>query len=455
VNGLVAGAPLVALALLGVSAAILIWHVDAAWTVSAALFLSPISHNWPRLGIPSAAAPDRLLLVAGIAVALLRAPAVAGRWRNPPARTWLLAAAVGYVFISSLAAGTLSDRTAFFNMLEAFGALPFLAFAVGPVVFATPRQRSILLGTLLVLGAYLSATAIFETTGLDSLVFPRYILDPNYGGPSTFGRARGPFVEAVTDGFAMFVCASSMIVANAVWRSRTARALALVVAATCFVGAFLTLQRSVWIMGVIVAAVMLVGVRGLRRWLIPVVAAVLVAIAILVVAAPGVTKRADERSADQGPIWDRQNLAVAAINMTEARPLVGFGWGTFLNKSGDYFRQSRDYPLTATDVIVHNLFLAYAADLGLIGLALYLVAASTSLVPLMFKRGPPSFRPWRLGLVSHVLSFVIVMSFVPPSVFPNLFVWLWAGVVLGGALEPAHERESVPAALPASKLALA
>jgi putative inorganic carbon (hco3(-)) transporter len=431
VNHLLAALPLLGLGVGALAAGLLVWHVDAAWTVSAAVFLSPFSHNWPRLGIPSAAAPDRTLLVAGLVVALLRGPAVRA-WRAPPGRVWILALPAAYVLLSCLAVGTISDRTAFFNMLESFGLLPFLAFVLAPTIFASTKQRSILLGFLFVLAIYLSATAIFETAGPRALVFPRYILDPNYGGAATFGRARGPFVEAVTDGFAMFACSIAMVTAMTIWKSRLARVSALVVAVACVVGAFLTLQRSVWIMEVSVGLVMLVGVRRLRRWLVPVVAAAAIAVVVLNFSAPSVIHRADERRVDQGPIWDRQNLSVAAINMTEARPLFGFGWGTFLARSGDYFRQSPDYPLTATDVVVHNLFLSYAADLGLVGLSIYLLAAICCISPMLFRRGPPELYAWRVALVALVLSFLVVMSFVPPSVFPNLFVWLWAGVVLSG-----------------------
>ena len=66
--------------------------------------------------------------------------------------------------------------------------MPFLLYLVAPAAFATERQRTILLGTLAVVGAYLGATAFFEMIGPHSLVFPSFILNPALGNHD--GRAR-------------------------------------------------------------------------------------------------------------------------------------------------------------------------------------------------------------------------------------------------------------------------
>src|SRR5438093_1302521 len=80
---------------------------------------------------------------------------------------------------------------------------------------------------LVALGAYLGLTAVFEGLGLDALIVPRYIADPGAG--IHFGRARGPFVEAVADGLALFGCGVAAAVAFTHWRAPWARRLALAV----------------------------------------------------------------------------------------------------------------------------------------------------------------------------------------------------------------------------------
>ena len=61
---------------------------------------------------------------------------------------------------------------------------------------------------------------------------------------------------------------------------------------------------------------------------------------------PGLAQNVQTRESSQGPIWDRLNLSRAALNMAEARPLVGFGWDRFKAVGTDYFQQA-DFPFTA------------------------------------------------------------------------------------------------------------
>src|SRR5690606_16247627 len=94
---------------------------------------------------------------------------------------WLLFAALLWATASAYWAGTLTQPDGFFALLDRFGVMPFLAFLVAPIAFRTDRQRTILLGTLVLLGAYLGLTALFEGVGLDQLVVPPYITDPSEG----------------------------------------------------------------------------------------------------------------------------------------------------------------------------------------------------------------------------------------------------------------------------------
>ncbi len=73
------------------------------------------------------------------------------------------------------------------------------------MIYSTPGRRRWLLGALVVLGAYLGLTVLFEMAGPHALVWPKYILNPNYGIHG--GRGRGPFADAVANGFGLYVCA--------------------------------------------------------------------------------------------------------------------------------------------------------------------------------------------------------------------------------------------------------
>ncbi len=414
-----------------VSMALVVWRIDPAYTLSAAIFLTPFAGNWPQLGIPGPLSPDRLLLGGAIAAVLLRAPPVSQRPRlQITGAHWVLALAALYAVASAFFAGTLFERDPFFKIVDAFGIMPFLVFLIAPLAFREARQRRVLLTTFVVLGVYLGLTVLFETAKLDALVFPKYILDPHYGIHAQ--RGRGPFVDAVANGLALYTCAVACAIAVSTWRSASTRALAAAVGLLCLVGTFLSLERSVWIGVVLGIGIAMLSTRGLRRYFVPVALAGIAAIAVAVVVIPGLSARVTHRANDSGTVWDRKNLARAAVNMVEAKPLFGFGWSRFTSESRDYFQQAFDYPLTATNAGVHNTPLTYAVDLGLVGMTLWLVGVVGGIGAALTTRGPPDLARWRVGLVAIATAYLVVLNSVPPTAWLNRSIWLFAGVVYGG-----------------------
>jgi putative inorganic carbon (HCO3(-)) transporter len=414
-----------------VSMAVVVWRVDPAYTLSAAIFLTPFAGNWPQLGVPGPLSPDRLLLAGGILALLLRAPAVSDRPRLGIVGThWLLALAAAYALGSAYFAGTLSDREAFFKIVDAFGIMPFLLFLVAPLAFASPRQREVLLVTFVVLAAYLGLTTLFETARLDALVFPKYILDPTVG--IHVGRGRGPFVDAVANGLALYTCAVACAIAAVSWQSWHTRAFAVATGLLCIVGAFLSLERSVWIGAVVGTSIAMLATRGLRVYLLPVAVAVTVAVASSLALIPGLAHNAEQRANNSSTVWDRKNLARAATNMVKAKPLFGFGWDRFTSESRNYFQQAFDYPLTATRAGVHNTPLTYAVDLGLVGATLWLLGILFGVGIALATRAPPELVPWRTGLLAVATASLIVINAVPPTAWVNRSLWLFAGVVYSG-----------------------
>src|SRR5262249_49789165 len=138
------------------------------------------SGNWGNFGVPGAL--DRVLVAAGFAaVVIAGVRLVSGRrFHARPIHVLLVVASV-YALCSAVAAGTISDSKARFALLDRFGFVPFLLFVAAPVVFARERQRRFLLAALILVGAYVGLTNIFETVHLHALVFPKYIADPAIG----------------------------------------------------------------------------------------------------------------------------------------------------------------------------------------------------------------------------------------------------------------------------------
>jgi O-antigen ligase len=428
--------------LTAISLVFLAWWSDPAWSFSGVVVCSIFSGQWAYVGLPIG--PDRILFVIGCMALLTRAPGCRDRpaipWRGVH---WILAAVAVYGISSSVIGGSFGHKPAFYGLLDRLGIVPFACFALAPVVFRTARQRAILLASLVGTGIYLGATALFETIGLRALVFPAYILDPSLG--IHFGRARGPFLEAAANGLAMYACAVAGAIAFMTWKGNRARAVAAASSLLCLLGTALTLTRAIWLATIIATLLTLAIVPALRRFLIPVVGGLVILAVGALTLIPSFQEQAQSREAEKIPIWDRLNTNHAAINMIEQQPLFGFGWGNFPEKSPPYFDQAANYPLTGVGLNVHNVFLSHAVELGLLGALLWGIGFIGAIGGALVYRGPPELAAWRVGLIAIAANFIVVANFVPLSfAFPNMLLWLWAGIVIGpkwGVREPASSSE--------------
>ncbi len=443
-RSLVVGAVIV-VAVLG-ALAYLAWNAAPHYVFTLAIVAAPFAGNWEQVGIPGPLAPERLLLIVGILTVVLRGPAMRDR---PPLRFaaahWLLLATAAYATASALVSETLLERVPGIQLFETFGILPFLVFTLAPVVFPTARERAVLLQGLVALGAYLGLTTLFEMTGPRALVLPGYIADPDFG--IHFGYGRGPFADAVANGFGLFSCGLACCVAMQQWRSRGWRAFAVGVAVLCLLGTLLTLERSVWIGTAVGLLVLLAAAGRARRSLVPVAALTAAAIVAALLLIPDLGTKVSRRSDQQQTVWDRKNLARTAVAMIEVRPLLGVGWARYTEVNEPYLRQSADYPLTATDEPLHSVVLTYAVELGLVGALLWIASLLLGVGGALLSRGPPDLMLWRAGLAALFAFFLVEQSFVPPTVFQNLMLWLWAGVVWTG-----RQSRSAPLADPLEEL---
>jgi len=402
--------------------AVLVLAVEPAITICAGLVLSVCSGHFGSLHSPIGV--DRVVLVAGIGAVIvheLRSPTPRLRVRGIDL---LLAAIAAYATVSALYAGTLRSNEPFFALLDYLGIIPFLLFWTAPAAFATPRQRRMLLTTLVGLGIYLGATAVLETVGPRALVWPRYILDPSVGLHAD--RARGPFAEAAADGLAMVFCAIAAAVALA-GRPRRWPWPALAIG-LCAVGVVFTLTRQIWLAATIAGAAAMLTERRLRPWLVP--AAVVAGAGVLLIfsVVPGFESRADSRLNSRSPLWDRLNSNAATVRMIGERPLLGFGWGTFPSRGLSYYRLAPDRPLT-TVALPHNVFLANGSELGVLAVLAWVAALAIAVGNGLRRRGPPELDRWRGGLVAVALAWLVVANFTPMGyAFCHSLLWLWAGI---------------------------
>jgi len=401
------------------------------WLLLATLVLNVISGTGSdALGLPIS--PDRLTLAAGLGLLVLDPWA----WRRTPlAVRPVHVAMVALVLLaawSALSSGTLFTSLGLFALADRL-VVPFLLFAIAPLVFCTPHRRDLLLQTLTLLGLYLAVTAVLERAA-PGLVRPQYIVDPSLGIQAT--RSRGPFLASEALGLVLTSCGF----AAAFLASRRAglwRALSVGTAVLCGVGVLLTLTRSVWLGAVVGVFVVCFQQRRLRR-LLPLIVVGSTALVIgALVAIPSLQAAVTERATTTRSLDDRRNVNAAALRIIEQEPLTGVGWVRFLDVSADYVRQADTYPITNTRIEVHNVPLGRAAELGIPGGLLWVLTAVLGPLTAVVQRVRAS-RPeeedligWRLVLTGGAAAwFVATLTSPVPYPLPNYLVFLLAGLVL-------------------------
>src|SRR4051812_9809028 len=327
-----------------------------------------LSGNSARLGLPFP--PDRILMAAALGLLVLT-----GGLRDVAALRWravhtAMTATVLWTLWSALAHDSLSTSYGSYALLDRI-VMPFLLFALAPVLFAEERDRQLLLRTLTVLGIYLGATAVFEVLGPSALVFPRYILDPTAG--ILFGRARGPFVEAGADGLVLACCLFAALLSfsrsRGKWRIASA-----VSAGLASIGVLLSLTRSVWVGTIVGALVVMLIVPTLRRRITALLAGAAATVGTLLLVVPGLATTLTDRLTTERSVYDRQNVNAAALRAIAAHPIDGVGWMQWLGQSTDWVRQADTYPVTTVHIEIHNVVLSRAAELGLVGAGLWVAA---------------------------------------------------------------------------------
>ena len=261
---------------------------------------------------------------------------------------FVLALATLSAVCSALISHTLFQRAPMLKIVEAFGAFPFLIFYLAPVIYTTRRKRQMLLTALVILGAYLGLTVLFEMAHVERARLAE--VHPQPPLRAALWPGQGPFADAVANGMGLYVCGLAACVSAVRWRGRT-RAAAVVVIGLCAVGLLLTLERSVWTGTAAGSLVALLAFARLRRYAFPAILTAAVAVGLALVLIPGLSAKVSARASDQESVWDRQNLTVAALKMIAARPLTGSAGRGSRRRAHPTFsraRTSRSPPRTST-----------------------------------------------------------------------------------------------------------
>jgi O-antigen ligase len=156
--------------------------------------------------------------------------------------------------------------------------------------------------------------------------------------------------------------------------------------------------------------------------------------------------KAAQRSANNRVIANH-----AAFSMIKARPFFGWGFNNYDLYYPQFTTRVGDVPTTlGYGVTAHNTYLALAAELGLIGLFLYMFPAAWWLILSLkvWRRLPPrGFSSWRLLamlwlLMLHMFIVCNFMNMYRPHLFGTTVWWMALGLI-ANIVYPYLKREDI------------
>ena len=190
------------------------------------------------------------------------------------------------------------------------------------------------------------------------------------------------------------------------------------------------MTRSSWLAAIVSVVCAGILVPRLRRYLPVLLLGIAAGLAAVLVSLPSLRSTLVERLTTDRSLLDRLNTNEGAFRILHDHPVFGIGWGRFLSVSSDWVRQGDLFPLTNTNIEVHNVFLSRAAETGILGAVLWGLAVLLGPVSVLAHR-PRSqeLQAWRLlALAGLIAWFIPTMTSPNPYVLPNNLVWLVAGI---------------------------
>jgi O-antigen ligase len=352
------------------------------------------------------------------------------------------------LFTGMMVVSTFSGDYAYLNYqpvawLIIYYLMPFCMYWIVRQAKFNERSISAIFVCLTIFGAYLAITSLAEYFQAWELVFPPYIARSASSAAAEFvGRARGPFLNPVSNGIALSICLGAALM---IWPrlNRPGQLLMIPLYLLFFAAMYATLTRSVWMSGMLALAIV-VGLATTWNWRLPVLGAGLL-LAVLV----GVTqwdrllafKR--DRDLDAGKTAEsvelRPVLAKIAWDMFLDHPIFGCGYSQYKTEHPNYLsdRSTNLVLEKGRGYIPHNVVLSLLTETGLVGLGLFLA--------IVFLWARDAWRLWKTqtaplearqeGLLMLVVlgTYFLNGMFHDVSAAPmaNMILFFLAGVTAG------------------------
>jgi O-antigen ligase len=319
----------------------------------------------PSLNVGVTVSPDRLISIIILMLAVWRLSRGELHFPSLGKVGWYMLLFAFICTASSFAMGTGSE--VLYRLFD-FNYNPLIIFLLAKTIPYNRNNLEFLTRGFLVVGAYLAINGIFERFGPHALVWPRYILDSSIG--IQFGRTRGSFASSEALGQALAVC--FLFYAFYVTRVKGMKLFCayLLILVTSVV-IYATNQRAAWISFGLCLIVLGTTKTDMKR-----ISRLFLGVAFVAFLSGAGTHFSfwDETlfSRRQNTVSYRKVNFRTAIEMGKAHPLFGIGFGNFKNEWPKYFRPEGSDVRDLEDGN-HNTFLGIFAEIGLIGLILYLI----------------------------------------------------------------------------------
>ena len=313
--------------------------------------------------------------------------------------------------------------------------IPLVLFVLLRRAALSPREMRAMLLILAVVGLYLALVTILEVLGLYSLVLPPWLADPNfnplYGDP----RVGGVAMQAEWNALEISLALGALLL-MLLQGGRATRFGWTIGAALCVVAIYFCYTRAAFL-GLLVGGIPWFWQRAeaagttVRRRLLIILG--VVGFASFVLFFP--SEMLQGRMSNTGNVNFRLNIWAAALGMVAEHPLFGVGFGHFSGHMMGYLRDLEFIPAYgqyAQGSLAHNTFISVAAELGLVGLALYVCVVWGSFKTAYESAGTAWGPPGLTWLATFALVYFVNIQFVTAHVLaPNAMYFGLLGAIAG------------------------
>jgi len=343
-----------------------------------------------------------------------------------------------YIFISMLVSGSYYQAghglTMSFLLFGYF--IPYSSFFLAKYIVNDEQKIKKIFIFFAIIGFYLGIIGIFEYFRLESLVIPPYIMNSKLG--IHWGRARGPFLEAVgngwTLGMCLFITLHLLLHSNKKW----IKFFYCISIVSMLIAILFTFTRNVWLGFAVSSLVIPIFLRQARKTFLVSGLAMLIIVSSLF--SLGQFKQHDindsnfgdsskdlpltEKIATRGmkseTVEGRFELYKIGWKKFTERPVFGFGFNTFVTAR------------------MHDALVGIVVELGLLGLSFYFfIIINILIISIKLYHLLPSNAFIGKGIVVIFLGifilYSIVIEFSPFSslIFPLSYFYLIAGIIAG------------------------